>query len=58
MLVGLTGMLLIYAVSSIVFGLDLGPIDLVFGVVFGAVGLYLGSVLSKRLNADRESEEK
>lgn len=58
LLVGLTGMLLLYAVSSMLLGLELTPVDLVFGVVFGAIGLYLGNVLSNRLNANRESEEK
>jgi hypothetical protein len=54
LLVGLTGMLLLYALLSVLFGYDLWPADLVFGVVFGAVGLYVGDVLSRRLNAGRE----
>ena len=52
--VGLTGMLLLYALMSRVFGYDLTVLDLAFGVVFGAIGLYAGSVLSERLNAGRE----
>lgn len=54
LLVVLTGFLLLYALSSAILGFDLSAVDVVFGVVFGGVGIYLGDRLSKRMNADDE----
>ena len=51
---GLTGMLLIYAVLATVFDYGTTPIDLVIAIVFGAIGLYVGQLLSDRLFEDEE----
>jgi len=53
LMAGLTALLIIYAVMATVLGVGVTPLDLVFGVVFGSVGLYVGQVLSKRLNAEK-----
>lgn len=52
----LTGFLLLYALSSAILGFDLGAGDVVFGVVFGGIGIYLGDKLSKRMDADDGEE--
>ena len=54
LLVVLTGFLLLYALSSAVLGLELGASQIVFGVVFGGIGIYLGDWLSKRMSDDDE----
>lgn len=54
LMAGLTGLLLIYAVLATVFDYGLTPVDFVGAVFFGAVGLYLGHVLSERLASRKE----
>ena len=51
---GLTGMLVLYAILVKVFGAPATPIDVVIAIVFGALGLYLGNVLTERLNSRKE----
>ena len=54
LMAGLTGMLLIYAVLATVFDYGTSPVDLAIAVVFGAIGLYVGQILSDRLYSDEE----
>jgi|GEM_PF-4631560 len=56
LLVVLTGFLLLYALSSAILGFELGARQVVFGVVFGGIGIYLGDKLSKRMNAEDDEE--
>lgn len=51
---GLTALLLIYAVLATVFDYGLSPVDFAFAVVFGAIGLYAGHVISERLTSGKE----
>jgi hypothetical protein len=52
LMAGLTGLLLVYAVLATVFGYGLTPVEFGSAVVFGAIGLYVGHVLSKRLTPE------
>ena len=54
LMVGLTGLLLVYAVLATVFDYGLTPVDFVLAVIFGGVGLYAGNVLTERLTSGKE----
>ena len=54
LLLGLTGMLVLYAALGTVLGFGLSAGDVVAAIIFGSVGLYLGEVLTSRMNAEKK----
>lgn len=49
LLIGLSVLLVLWVAAVTALGHQPGPIELVSGVVFAAVGLYLGEFLSNRI---------
>ena len=52
LLMAVTGVLLLYVALTAMTGEEVTPVNAAVAVVFGLVGLYLGSVLSERLGID------